>query len=89
MNRPAAPVATNQRDSQMTYAVDDPGDNPHVSHEPSITGGLREASGPGPGEQGPRIGGRLTWMRLPRSRTTGRPASATCSRRDGSGTTWC
>ena len=37
---------TNQRDGQMTYYVDDHGENPHVNYEPSITGGLPEAPKP-------------------------------------------
>ncbi|HEV2770200.1 MAG TPA: catalase [Solirubrobacteraceae bacterium] len=63
-----AAVATNQRDGQMTYHVDDGGENPHVNYEPSITGGLAEASGPGHDEQGPVIEGRLTRARIPRTR---------------------
>src|SRR5918998_3640296 len=31
-----AEVRTNQRDGQMTYFVDDAGENPHVNYEPSI-----------------------------------------------------
>jgi len=63
-----AAVATNQRDSQMTYNVDDGGENPHVNYEPSIAGGLAEAAEPGPDEQGPVIEGRLTRARIPRTR---------------------
>ena len=33
INRPKAPVATNQRDGQMTYYVDQ-GPNPHINYEP-------------------------------------------------------
>ena len=67
VNRPKAPVATNQRDGQMAYGVDDPGENPHVNYEPSITGGLREAQAPTHDEQGPVIEGRLTRKRIPRT----------------------
>jgi catalase len=62
-----APVATNQRDGQMTYHVDDGGENPHVNYEPSITGGLREGTYPTHDEQGPEIRGRLTRKRIPRT----------------------
>ncbi|MCL3859514.1 catalase [Actinotalea sp. K2] len=60
-----AKVATNQRDGQMTYHVDGAGENPHVNYEPSITGGLREATAPAHDEQGPQIVGRLTRKRIP------------------------
>jgi catalase len=64
----AAKVATNQRDGQMAYSVDlGPGQNPHVNYEPSITGGLREATYPTHDEQGPEITGRLTRKRIPRT----------------------
>jgi catalase len=62
-----AKVHTNQRDGQMTYAVDQSGANPHVNYEPSITGGLREAEYPTHDEQGPEITGRLTRKRIPRT----------------------
>lgn len=62
-----ADVRTNQRDGQMTYAVDQAGENPHVNYEPSITGGLREARYPTTDEQGPVIEGRLTRKRIPRT----------------------
>jgi catalase len=60
-------VATNQRDSQMTYYVDSGGANPHVNYEPSITGGLREAAAPAGAEQGPVVEGRLTRAPIPRT----------------------
>jgi catalase len=61
-------VATNQRDGQMAYGVDlGQGQNPHVNYEPSITGGLREATYPTHDEQGPEIVGRLTRKRIPRT----------------------
>jgi len=63
-----ARVATNQRDGQMSYAVDlGAGQNPHVNYEPSILGGLREAEYPTHDEQGPEITGRLTRKRIPRT----------------------
>jgi catalase len=44
INAPKKHVATNQRDGQMTYHVDQaPGTNPHVNYEPSSLNGLREA----------------------------------------------
>ncbi|MCU1437638.1 MAG: katC [Naasia sp.] len=67
VNSPKAPVRTNQRGGQMSYGVDGTGANPHVNYEPSITGGLQEASKPGHVETGPYIEGRLTRARLPRT----------------------
>jgi catalase len=68
VNRPKnGRVRTNQRDSQMTYHVDEGGANPHVNYEPSITGGLREAPAPAEAEQGPVVEGRLTRARIPRT----------------------
>ncbi len=62
----ANPVATNQRDGQMTYYVDDEGGaNPHVNYEPSITGGPAEAPRPAHDEQGPTYNDRLTRRRIP------------------------
>jgi catalase len=67
VNQPKnATVATNQRGGQMSYGVDlGAGQNPHVNYEPSITGGLREATAPAHDEQGPVITGRLTRKRIP------------------------
>jgi catalase len=67
VNQPKnATVATNQRGGQMSYGVDlGAGQNPHVNYEPSITGGLREATAPAHDEQGPIITGRLTRKRIP------------------------
>jgi catalase len=59
--------ATNQRDSQMAYYVDEEGENRSVNYEPSITGGLAEAPKPAHDEQGPPIEGRLTRARIPRT----------------------
>jgi len=62
-----AKVATNQQGGQMTYYVDDVGENPHVNYEPSVTGGLHEAQYPTYDEQGPVINGRLTRKRILRT----------------------
>ena len=62
-----ARVATNQRDGAMTYQVDQTGPNPSVNYEPSITGGLVEATAPGHDEVGPEITGRLTRKRISRT----------------------
>ncbi len=59
--------ATNLRDSQMAYYVDQTGENPSVNYEPSITGGLAEAPKPAHSEQGPEISGRLTRAQIPRT----------------------
>ncbi|MCF6735683.1 catalase [Blastococcus sp. KM273129] len=67
VNRPKVPVNTNQQGGPMSYGRDDVGGNPHVNYEPSITGGLREATYPGHDEQGPVINGRLTRKRIPRT----------------------
>ncbi|GAA0298749.1 catalase [Kineococcus aurantiacus] len=60
-----ATVRTNQRDGAMAYHVDGRGENPTVNYEPSIIGGLREATAPTHDEQGPVISGRLTRKRIP------------------------
>lgn len=61
-------IATNQRDGRMAYGVDLGEDqNPHVNYEPSILGGLSEATPPAHEEQGPQIAGRLTRRRIPRT----------------------
>ncbi|HZG05981.1 MAG TPA: catalase [Streptomyces sp.] len=67
VNRPKAPVRTNQHGGPMAYESGSRGENPHVNYEPSTLGGLREAEGPGHGEQGPEIRGRLTRSRIPRT----------------------
>lgn len=67
VNKPHAPVHTNQQGGQMAYGRDDVGGNPHVNYEPSITGGLREATPAGPQEQGPEVVGRRTRARIPRT----------------------
>jgi catalase len=59
--------ATNLRDGEMTYHVDQTGQNPSVNYEPSITGGLSEAPKPGPVEQGPEYHARLVRAQIPRT----------------------
>jgi catalase len=66
VNRPrVASVNTNQQGGPMSLGRDNVGANPHVNYEPSITGGLREATYPQHDEQGPEISGRLTRKRIP------------------------
>jgi catalase len=50
INAPKVPVATHQRDGQMTYHVDgnEAGANPHINYEPSSRNGLKEQKRPGP-----------------------------------------
>jgi catalase len=68
VNQPKnAQARTNQRDGQMTYYVDQGGQNPTVNYEPSIIGGLREGQAPQHDEQGPEITGRLTRKRIERT----------------------
>jgi catalase len=67
VNRPKVEVRTNQQGGQMSLGRDVVGTNPHVNYEPSITGGLREATYPTHDEQGPVITGRLTRKRIPRT----------------------
>ncbi|WP_298462379.1 catalase [uncultured Cellulomonas sp.] len=67
VNQPKAAVNTNQQGGQMSMGRDHVGSNPHVNYEPSITGGLREATYPTHDEQGPEISGRLTRKRIPRT----------------------
>ncbi|MDT0166027.1 catalase [Actinotalea sp. AC32] len=66
VNKPKAPVHTNQQGGQMAYGRDEVGANPHVNYEPSITGGLREAAEPAP-QQSPVVTGRLTRERIERT----------------------
>jgi catalase len=67
VNAPKVRPATNLRDGQMAYYVDETGENPSVNYEPSITGGLSEAPKPAHTEQGPVIEGRLTRARIART----------------------
>lgn len=43
INRPLAPVHTNQSDGAMSYGVDERGSDPAVNYEPSVRAGLAEA----------------------------------------------
>ena len=62
-----AKVATNQRDGQMTYFVDEaPGQNPSVNYEPSLHNGLVESPNEQPNNP-PEIRGRLTRSQLERT----------------------
>jgi catalase len=66
INSPVVRPATNQRDGQMAYYVDDTGTNPHVNYEPNSTGGLEEAPEAGPPYE-PEISGRLTRSTISRT----------------------
>jgi catalase len=60
VNQPKNGVpATNQRDGQMTYYVDETGSNPHVNYEPSGHDGLVEAEPNGQPYE-PYVEGRVT-----------------------------
>ncbi|MCW3039586.1 MAG: catalase [Solirubrobacterales bacterium] len=68
VNQPKNGVpATNQRDGQMAYYVDEGGTNPSVNYEPSIIGGLQEAPSTGPAAVGPVIEDRLVRAPIPRT----------------------
>ncbi len=64
INSPKVPVATNQRDGQMTYHVDQ-GPNPHVNYEPSALGGLKEAPKTGK-DHTPYVQGNLVRQKIER-----------------------
>ena len=66
VNAPLTRPATNQRDGQMAYYVDDAGTNPHVNYEPNSTGGLVEAPEAGPAYE-PMISGPLTRSTIART----------------------
>ena len=67
INRPRVPVATNQRDGQMTYYVDQ-GSNPHVNYEPSsLGGGLKEAPRGANKPHEPYVQGKLTREKIERT----------------------
>ncbi|MBA2331825.1 MAG: catalase [Actinobacteria bacterium] len=70
INAPLTRPATNQRDGQMAYYVDDAGTNPHVNYEPNSTGGLVEAPEAGPPYE-PEISGRLTRSTISRTNDYG------------------
>jgi len=66
INRPKTRVATNQRDSVMTYYVDGGGENPHVNYEPSVLGGLHEAPSAG-SLYAPFVSGKAERARIERA----------------------
>ena len=70
VNAPVSRPATNQRDGQMAYHVDEAGTNPHVNYEPNSTGGLVEAPEAGPPYE-PEISGRLTRSTISRTNDYG------------------
>lgn len=71
INAPKSPVATNQRDGQMTLMVDKaPGQNPHVNYEPSSLGGLQEAA-PSGKEHQPMYNDRLVREKISRTNDFG------------------
>lgn len=67
INAPKKHVATHQRGGQMAYQVDlAPGQNPHVNYEPSIMGGLKEAT-PAGKDHTPFVSGNVVRESIPRS----------------------
>ncbi len=66
VNRPTAPVATNQRDGQMAYYVDQTGSNPKVNYEPNSTGGLSETLRSAP-EYTPQVAGPVGHFKISRT----------------------
>jgi len=67
VNQPHAPVATNQRDGQMSHRVDlAAGQDPHINYEPNTTGGLREAAPSGAPHE-PLVEGRLQRKKISRT----------------------
>jgi catalase len=71
INRPQVPVATNQRDGQMTTHVDF-GPNPHVNYEPSSLGGLKEAPKAGK-DHAPYVQGNLVRQKIERENNFKQP----------------
>ncbi|KHF39336.1 catalase [Halalkalibacter okhensis] len=71
INSPKKHVATNQRDGQMEYKVDQgKNQNPHVNYEPSTIGGLKEAKNPGK-EHTPYVEGELKRESIDRTNNFG------------------
>jgi catalase len=66
INRPRVPVATNQRDGQMTYYVDHGGGNPHMNYEPNSFAPLKEAPHAGKPHT-PHVAGNLTREKISRT----------------------
>lgn len=70
INSPKKRVATNQSGGQMQYKLDRaPGQNPHINYEPSILGGLKEATQDGI-EHTPYIEGKLVRESIDRQSNT-------------------
>ena len=70
INSPKKRVATNQSGGQMQFKLDrGPGQNPHINYEPSILGGLQEATQNGK-EYKPYIEGNLVREPIDRQSNT-------------------
>lgn len=66
VNAPHSSVATNQRDGQMAFIVDQAsGQSPHINYEPSTIGGLKEAA-PSGKEHQPAYDAKLVRRKLDR-----------------------
>jgi catalase len=72
INRPRVPVATNQRDGQMSFENDnvDKGQNPHVNYEPSKHASPRVAAREFPGHH-PKVSGEVIRQELSRPNNYG------------------
>jgi len=66
INRPKVPVATNQRDGQMTYYVDHGGGNHHMNYEPNSFAPLKEAA-PDGAPHTPMVQGKLVREKISRT----------------------
>jgi catalase len=63
----ATEVSTNQRDGEMTYQLDNGGENPHINYEPTTLGGLAEAARPQHPARGPEWSGQIGRQRISRT----------------------
>jgi len=70
INAPKKHVATNQRDGQMAFYVDNGGENPHINYEPSSRGGLKEAPKVGQ-DHTPFVEGNLVRQKIDRQNNYG------------------
>ncbi len=70
INAPKKHVATNQRDGQMAFYVDNGGENPHINYEPSSRGGLKEAPKTGQDHM-PFVEGSLVRQKIDRQNNYG------------------
>ncbi len=70
INAPKKQVATNQRDGQMAFYVDNGGENPHINYEPSSRGGLQEAPKAGQ-DHTPYVEGHLVRQKIDRQNNYG------------------